>query len=174
LANAIVARRSRSEQPLNNTVFYFAYGSNADPNRFITRVGAWRSRRRARLSGHRLRFARMVQSEGGGGAVVDARPGHYVDGVLFEITAEQLAAMDRKEFDPARDVAATGKRIQRTVETAEGPLEAELYTVDDDDGFAAPSDTYLGHILRGLEAAGYDEATLAHVRAAAAEAARAE
>lgn len=169
-----MARRNRAEQQLTNTVFYFAYGSNTDPDRFMTRVGAWRSRRRARLSGHKLRFARMVRSEGGGGAVVDARPGHYVDGVLFEITTEQLAAMDREEFDPMRDVAATGKRIRRTVETVEGPLEAELYTVDDDGGFAEPSDTYLGHILRGLVAAGYDEATLARVRAAAAEAARAE
>jgi len=169
-----VARRDLVEQQLNETVFYFAYGSNADPDRFKARVGVWRSRRRGRLLDHSLRFARMVQSEGGGGAVVDASPGRYVDGVLFEITAEQLAAMDREEFDPARDVAATGKRIQRTVDTAEGPLEAELYTVADDGGFSAPSDTYLGHILRGLEAAGHDEAALAGVRAAAAEAAEAD
>jgi len=159
---------------LNETVFYFAYGSNADPDRFEARVGAWRSRRRARLPRHRLRFARMVQSEGGGGAVVDACPDRDVEGVLFEITAEQLAAMDREEFDPARDVAATGKRVRRTVETAEGPVEAELYTVDDDGGFSAPSDTYLGHILRGLEAAGHDDDALAGVRAAAAEAAQAD
>ena len=162
------------EDHQRETVFYFAYGSNADPERFKARVGAWRSRRRARLSDHRLRFARMVQSEGGGGAVVDASPGRHVDGVLFEITAEQLAAMDREEFDPSRDVAATGKRIQQTVETAEGPLQSELYTVDDDGGFSAPSGAYLGHILRGLEAAGHDEATLAGVRAAAAEAAQAD
>jgi len=156
---------------LNETIFYFAYGSNADPDRFKVRVGAWRSRRRARLSDHRLRFARMVQSEGGGGAVVDACPDRHVDGVLFEITAEQLAAMDREEFDPSRDAAAVGKRIRRTVETSEGPLQSELYTVDDDGGFSAPSDTYLGHILRGLEAAGHNEATLAGVRVAAEEAA---
>ncbi len=159
---------------MSETIFYFAYGSNADPERFKARVGAWRSRRRARLLDHGLRFARNVQSEGGGGAVVDASPGRYVDGVLFEITAEQLTAMDREEFDASRDVAATGKRIRRTVETAEGPLESELYTVDDDGGFSAPSETYLGHILRGLEATGHDEAALAGVRAAAEEAAKAD
>jgi hypothetical protein len=113
----------------------------------------------------------MVLSEGGGGAVVDPSSGDAVDGVLFEITAEQLAAMDREEFDPSRDVAATGKRIRKTVETADGPIDAELYTVDDDGGFRAPSDAYLGHILRGLEAAGHGETALAGVRAAAAEAA---
>jgi cation transport regulator ChaC len=162
------------DHELNDTIFYFAYGSNADPERFKTRVGPWRSRRRARLQGYRLRFARMVQSEGGGGAVVDESPGAYVDGVLFEITSEQLMAMDREEFDPSRDVATTGKRIRETVETPEGRIEAELYTVDDDGGFSAPSQAYLGHILRGLETAGCGEATLAAVRAAAEEAARAD
>lgn len=157
---------------MSETVFYFAYGSNADPERFKARVGAWRSRRRARLGDHRLRFARMVRSEGGGGAVVDPWPGSHVDGVLYEISAGQLAAMDREEFDPSRDVVAAGKRVRRTVETADGELPAELYTVDDDGGFSAPSETYLGHILRGLEAAGHDEATLAAIRAAADEAAR--
>lgn len=157
---------------MSDTVFYFAYGSNADPERFRARVGEWRSRRRARLPGHRLRFARMVRSEGGGGAVVDPCSGRHVDGVLFEITGEQLKTMDREEFDSSRDVAATGKRVRRTVETAGGPVRAELYTVDDDGGLHPPSATYLGHILRGLEAAGHDEAALAGVRAAAEEAAR--
>ena len=115
----------------------------------------------------------MVQSEGGGGAVVDKSPGAHVDGVLFEITPEQLAAMDREEFDPSRDVATSGKRIRETVETAEGRIESELYTVNDDGTFSAPSPTYLGHIIRGLEAIGYDEAALAAVHAAAREAAKA-
>ena len=154
----------------NESIFYFAYGSNADPERFKARVGPWRSRRRARLQDYRLRFARMVQSEGGGGAVVDESPGAHVDGVLFEITSEQLTSMDREEFDPSRDVETTGKRIRETVETAEGRIESELYTVDDDGASSAPSEAYLGHILRGLEAAGYDEDALAAVRAAAKEA----
>lgn len=158
----------------NETIFYFAYGSNAAPERFKARVGPWRSRRRARLQGYRLRFARMVQSEGGGGAVVDECPGAHVDGVLFEITSEQLGAMDREEFDPSRDVATTGKRIRRPVETSEGRIESELYTVDDDGGFSAPSEAYLGHILRGLEAAGHEQAALAAVREAAQEARKAE
>jgi gamma-glutamylcyclotransferase (GGCT)/AIG2-like uncharacterized protein YtfP len=155
---------------LTANVFYFAYGSNADPDRFKSRVGEWRSRQRARLGGHKLRFARQVRSEGGGGAVVDASPGDHVHGVLFEITTEQLAAMDREEFDPSRDVVAVGRRVTGTVETADGPLEAEFYTVNDDGGTAAPSGRYLGHILRGLANAGYDETVLDTVRAAAHEA----
>ena len=118
----------------NESIFYFAYGSNADPERFKARVGPWRSRSRARLQDYRLRFARMVQSEGGGGAVVDESPGAHVDGVLFEITSKQLMSMDKEEFDPSRDVETTGKRIRETVETAEGRIESELYTVEGDGG----------------------------------------
>ena len=79
-------------------VFYFAYGSNADPERFRARVGAWRSRRPGWLDGHRLRFADSVQSEGGGGAVIDPAPAAVVAGVLFEITTEQLEATRNEGF----------------------------------------------------------------------------
>ena len=54
----------------DETVFYFAYGSNADPDRFRSRVGPWRSCRAASLEGYRLRFAASVQSESGGGIPV--------------------------------------------------------------------------------------------------------
>ena len=58
------------------------------------------------------------------------------------------------------------------VETSDGSIDAELYTVNDDGGFSPPSETYLGHILRGLEAAGYDEEALDAVRRAAGQAAK--
>lgn len=150
------------------TLQYFAYGSNADPQRFRERVGAWRARRRAWLPDHRLRFAASVQSEGGGGAVIDRDPGGSVAGVVYEITADQLAAMDREEFDPSRDTAQLGRRLTVTVQTEDGPLEAEVYTVDDDGGRRAPSERYLRHILDGLADVGHPEETLQRVRAAAA------
>lgn len=151
----------------DETIFYFAYGSNADPDRFRDRVGPWRTRERAWLTSYRLRFADSVRSEGGGGAVVDAHPGGRVDGVLFEITPDQLAAMDREEFAPSRDARGRGRRIRCGVNTDDRPLEAELYTVDDDGAWCRPSERYLGFILRGLEDAGHSEATLERVRRAA-------
>lgn len=151
----------------SGSVFYFAYGSNADPDRFRTRVGAWRTRRPARLEGYRLRFADSVQSEGGGGAVVDPQSEGRVDGVLFEITPDQLAAMDREEFDPTRDASGAGRRVRVTVQTETGPVAAEMYTVQDGGGRRAPSERYLGHILRGLEAAGHSQDALDRVRRAA-------
>lgn len=155
------------DQTASRAVFYFAYGSNADPERFRSRVGAWRTRRPAQLDGYRLRFADSVQSEGGGGAVVDPLPGGRVDGVLFEITSHQLAAMDREEFDPTRDTTGVGRRVGVTVRTEAGPVAAEMYTVEDDGGWRAPSERYLGHILRGLEAAGHVQEALDRVKRAA-------
>jgi cation transport regulator ChaC len=154
------------------SVYYFAYGSNMDPQRFRSRVGDWMSLSRATLDGYSLRFAHSVRSEGGGGAVVDPVVGGRVDGVLFEISAEQLRAMDREEFDASRDRRRTGRRVRVAVRTAEGERSAELYTVDDDGRFHPPSERYLGHILAGLEAAGYGSAARERVRGAAEEARR--
>ena len=153
----------------DRSVFYFAYGSNADPQRFRDRVGAWRSRTKARLEGYRLRFAASVQSEGGGGAVVDVADSRHVDGVLYEISETQMAKMDREEFDASRDRSGAGRRMSVTVATEEGSRAAELYTVDDDGRRRAPSARYLAHIVDGLEAAGHDADAIEAVRRAAAE-----
>jgi cation transport regulator ChaC len=148
----------------DETVFYLAYGSNADPDRFRSRVGPWRSRHAAGLEGFRLRFAASVQSEGGGGAVIDEARDGTVDGVLYEITPEQLAAMDREEFDQSRDTDGKARRLTVTVLTEQGPRIAECYTVRDDGAWRAPSERYLGFIVRGLEAAGHSPDAIERVR----------
>ena len=148
----------------DKTVFYFAYGSNADPDRFRSRVGPWRSRCAAVLERYRLRFAASVQSESGGGAVIDEEWGGTVDGVLYEITPEQMAAMDREEFDPSRDTEGKGRRLTVTVSTEQGPCVAECYTVRDDGAWRNPSERYLGFIIRGLEAAGHDPDAIERLR----------
>ena len=152
----------------DETVFYFAYGSNADPDRFRSRVGQWLSCSAAGLKGYRLRFAASVQSEGGGGAVIDEARHGTVDGVLYEITPEQMAAMDREEFDPSRDTGGKGRRLTVTVSTEQGPRVAECYTVRDDGAWRAPSERYLGFIIRGLEAAGHARDAIERVRGRAA------
>jgi cation transport regulator ChaC len=151
----------------HESVFYFAYGSNADPDRFRSRVGPWRSCDAAGLDGYRLRFAASVQSEGGGGAVIDEERDGTVDGVLYEITPEQMAAMDREEFDQARDTDGKARRLTVTVSTEQGPRVANCYTVRDDGAWRTPSERYLGFIIRGLEAAGHTRGAIERVRRAA-------
>lgn len=151
----------------SRTTFYFAYGSNADPERFRSRVGAWVSRRPAWLRDHRLRFSANVQSEGGGGAVVDPVDGDVVAGVLYEITEEQMAAMDREEFDPSRNATNAGRREQTIVMTEDASVVAQLYTVVDDGRSQTPSARYLQFILDGLTAVGHSNEVLDRVRKAA-------
>lgn len=87
--------------------------------------------------------------------------------MLYEITPEQLSAMDREEFDPARDRSGTGRRETVTVRTAAGEVEAEMYNVKDDGGWCPPSNRYLTYILRGLESAGHGPEVLDRVLRAA-------
>jgi hypothetical protein len=105
-----------------------------------------------------------VQSEGGGGAVIDEAKDSTVDGVLYEITPEQMAAMDHEEFDPSRDTDGKARRLTVTVTTAQGPRVAKCYTVRDDGTWRTPSKRYLGFIIRGLKAAGHSRDAIEGVR----------
>ncbi len=167
MSGQLIVRGTLVGSMSGQTVFYFAYGSNADPDRFRSRVGPWRSRYAAGLEGYRLRFAASVQSESGGGAVIDEKGDGTVDGILYEITPEQMAAMDREEFDPSRDPDGKSRRLTVTVSTERGPRVAECYTVRDDGAWRAPSERYLGFIIRGLEAVGHSRHTIERLRRAA-------
>lgn len=152
---------------MDDTVWYFAYGSNLDPDRFRSRICHWLEMRPARLVGFRLRFSDDVCSEGGAGAVIIPDAGRSVHGAVFRITDEQMAAMDREEFADEHVGAAGAARRTVTVQTDQGPLNAEVYTINTD-SFGPPSPEYLGHITRGLLAVGFDAEVVAEVERIAA------
>lgn len=149
-------------------VWYFAYGSNLDPERFRTRIGPWADRRPATLAGYRLRFSRDVRSEGGGGAFLEPVAGETAHGAVFLIGHEQLAAMDEVELGTKRNVGGLGRRATVAVETPGGPVTAEMYTLPATGRYLAPSPAYLGHVLDGLRAVGHDEEVVRRVAATAA------
>ncbi len=149
-------------------IWYFSYGSNLDPERFRCRVGLWTEFRRAVLHDHVLRFSGDVESEGGGGAIVEPAPGERTHGAVFRIDRDQLRAMDEIELGSERNVGGKGVRLTVTVETDEGPLDAELYTLPPGGRYRAPSTRYLGHIIDGLRAVGHADAVIARVHESAA------
>lgn len=149
-------------------IWYFAYGSNLDPERFRDRVGSWRERRPAVLDGWRLRFSGDVRSEGGGGAFVEPRPGARTWGAVLLLDRAQMEAMDAVELDPERNVENRGIRRTVSVKTDRGEVEAEVYTVPGSRTYLAPSERYLGHILTGLEAVGHEPDVIQAVRDTAA------
>jgi cation transport regulator ChaC len=149
-------------------IWYFAYGSNLNQARFRSRVGDWQEVRRAVLEGHELRFSGEVESEGGGGAIVQPAKGRQVFGGVYGITDEQLAAMDAVELHGPMNF--DGRGVRSTVELlSDGDIiEGELYEVPAPSVYRAPSAKYLGLITSGLRDFGYPEEVIAAVQAAAA------
>jgi gamma-glutamylcyclotransferase (GGCT)/AIG2-like uncharacterized protein YtfP len=148
-------------------IWYFSYGSNLDPERFRSRVGPWTQLRRAVLHDHVLMFSGEVESEGGGGAIVEPAPGEETYGAVFRIDRNQLRAMDEIELSSERNVEGKGVRLTVVVETDEGPLDAEVYTLPAAGRYRAPSTRYLGHIIDGLRTVGHPDAVVARVHEAA-------
>ncbi len=83
------------------TAWYFAYGSNLDPDTFLRRR---RMRplatRRARLPGYRLVFDLPVGKGERAVANVIADPDAAVDGVAYRLTLAQCAFLDKTEGVP--------------------------------------------------------------------------
>jgi gamma-glutamylcyclotransferase (GGCT)/AIG2-like uncharacterized protein YtfP len=73
-------------------MLYFAYGMNTNPYEMAHRCPGARSMGHARLIDHVFRFAYHAD--------VEACEGSYVDGVLWEITPENLEALDWLEGYP--------------------------------------------------------------------------
>ena len=151
-------------------VWYFAYGSNLDHQRFLERVGTWTAHRQAALLDYELRFSGEVTSEGGGGAIVQPAPGKCVLGGLYEITAEQITAMDAVELGSAMNHDQRGVRRTVAVESEGETLPAELYEVPVPKLYRAPSARYLDILIKGLGDFGYgDDATAAVTAVASRE-----
>lgn len=107
---------------------YFAYGSNLDPAQMDLRCPGHGFRGLARLVGHRLHFPLYSASTWKGAvASLEAVPGADVWGVLYDLTAGHVAALDRHE-----GLDRTPPRYRR----------ADL--VVDQDGARVAAFTYLG------------------------------
>lgn len=149
-------------------IWYFAYGSNLDQDRFRERVGEWSSAEAAVLHDHALRFSGEVISEGGGGAIIEPRPGARVYGGVYAISHEQIAAMDEVEINSAMNAGQRGIRKTVRVDVGGVPRRAEVYMVPSPRLYRAPSARYLGHITKGLGDFGYGDEVVAEVEAVAA------
>jgi len=76
---------------------YFAYGSNMSASVMAAVAPGHRFAGRARLPAHRLAFTRRSVRTGSGVADVVPDPAATVWGVLYELGAGDLGALDRKE-----------------------------------------------------------------------------
>jgi hypothetical protein len=150
-------------------IWYFAYGSNLNHQRFRSRVGDWQESRQAILHGYELRFSAEVESEGGGGAIIQPAVGGQVFGGVYGITQDQIAAMDAVELHSPMNFDGRGVRSTVQLQSNGESIQAELYEVPAPSTYRAPSASYLGWITSGLRDFGYDDQVIAEVEMIAAE-----
>lgn len=141
---------------------YFAYGSNLASSI----MAQWCPRARflgpARLEGFRLAFLRRSARWKAGAADVIPAVGEEVWGALYEVSAADLDALDRKEF-----VADSGyRRREVVVELAGRAVPAATYeVVDKARDELTPKAEYLAVMLEGAGERGLPEHWLAQLRA---------
>ena len=118
---------------------YFAFGSNLNRRQFAARCPGSRPVTAAELRGYRLAF------RGNGHADIVRQKGGVVRGALYEVTAADLAALDRYEGVPVYY-----HRITVVVKDAGGGTrKAVAYKMRSDVTDATPSLSYVLTIARG-------------------------
>ncbi len=133
-------------------VLYFAYGSNLDSKQMKERCPSARAKGVAKRPGHRLAFTR--RSGYRRCAVADAVPGPECEvwGAVYEITPEDLAALDGCEsYAPGRKGNACERRqCEVWLEgDPQHPVTAEVYFANPTPDPGLPSLEYRQQILDG-------------------------
>ncbi len=127
---------------------YFAYGSNMDLLRLRERAVHPRERRAAVLRGYRLSFNKRSDAAAGEGkANIMAQTGESVEGILLEVTEEELGKLDRCEGVPAHYLRAS-VLVKRQDGTEVGAVTYMANPSMIKDGLK-PTREYLSHLLAG-------------------------
>lgn len=127
------------------TLRYFAYGSNLLIQRLTARCPSARLLGRATLEGHRVGFAKFSQVDLSGKATVLAAPGAAAEGVVYELSPEDLGVLD------AIEGVGTGydRHDAVTVRLDGRPLEVCTYVATAPEERHLPFDWYMALILAG-------------------------
>lgn len=129
---------------------YFAYGSNLHAPQMRERCPNAVAIGRATLHQHRLAF--VGHSSGWGGGVATVQPGRgSVQGVLWELSAMDLEALDLYEGAPTHYI----RRQMEVLDYLRRPVQAFVYEARSQSP-TAPSERYVNQIARGMEAFGLD------------------
>lgn len=126
------------------TTHVFVYGSNLDPERMARRCPSARIVLSAHLPGHRLDFGGTYTRDGV--AQATPAPGALLRGVVYALTASDLARLDEIEGHPH-----VYTRRRKVVATLTGdPIEAWVYMMPPE-RFTRykPASPYLSHVRAG-------------------------
>lgn len=137
-------------------MLYFAYGSNMNPEQMRERAPGHRVIGLAALRDHRLSFPLYSNTWGGGVASLQTQHGETVWGVLFDVSADDLASLDQYEgFRGEGDQHNVYDRQHVTVELVRPDdgsfprrVRADLYVARPSNP-SAPSQRYLDTLVSG-------------------------
>jgi gamma-glutamylcyclotransferase len=139
--------------------WYFAYGSNLDPDRKERRTGPIRDARRARLPSHRFAFNKR-SSDGTGKANVIPDVHSEVWGVVYRCSPEAMNELDLCEGSPKH---YTSEPVIVFLDSGE-KVDAVAYVARSErvqEGLRPTAD-YLQHILDGAH---HHQLPLEHIKA---------
>jgi len=128
---------------------YFAYGSNLSEDQMRMRCPGSRLLGNARLPGYSLAFTAYSKRREGGVADIIESPLSSVWGLVYELTDDDLNALDGFECCPG-----FYERIEVRVK-ADAPMTAWAYTIVGKEGHVQPADDYIGLIIEGAKEHGF-------------------
>jgi gamma-glutamylcyclotransferase len=128
---------------------YFAYGSNMDLDQTKDRIGEFKIIGITILDGYRLKFNKRSK-DGSGKANIVPESESKVEGVLFDLTEEQMKEMDDCEQGYSR----------KTIPLNDDSLNAVTYVANPDtiDEKLRPTRDYLDKIINAAKKLGVSEA----------------
>jgi len=129
-------------------MYYFAYGSNMNPERMKERDVSFTMMKKAVLKGYRLQFNKLASGNPSEGyANIEPWDKGIVEGILYDISEADIKKLDKHEGYPAHY-----SRINLKVKLKDSDeLEAVVYIAQADrvkEGLK-PRRAYLQHLLAG-------------------------
>lgn len=141
---------------------YFAYGSNLLPRQMEARCPSSRLIGTGEIPGYELCFPRVSDRWNGGVAGLRSDPAGKVEGVLYELTAGDLARLD--DFEGIADGQYRRESVQVLLRDR-STVEAWVYFANiQDEGSFEPSWTYIDTMLRGAQDCGLSPEAVAELQ----------
>lgn len=125
-------------------VYYFAYGSNMDENRFKSRIKNYKIIGKGLLKDYQLRFNKPAMKDDWGYANVCPKKGCQVEGVIYEVDEESLKELDKYERVPDQYY-----RYKLNINAKNKKLKCDVYIASGIDDSLKPVRWYLQFLLNG-------------------------
>lgn len=139
---------------------YFAYGNLLDKELMQKLAPSARPVSVARLDGYELGFAACAKDPETGGCTLNPREGASMWGVNYELSDEDMAALDE-----AAHVPDNWQHIEVSITDQHGKtIQSTTYHIAEPSGAFSPADSYVAPIFKGAENLSLPDAYQARLR----------